>query len=111
MNKKQNPEEILSENKTIRFTKSEVRQLNKDAKEAGMSFSDYCRQMALKGSVQAVRNEHDSNQILLFINLLMENKTAFARMSNLIKNRDPHLAFEMQQLIDLIQQKIEMIHL
>lgn len=111
MNKKQNPEEILCENKTIRFTKSEARKISKEAKEAGMSFSDYCRQMALKGYVQAVRNEHDSNQIRIFIDLLMEHKTAFNRMSNLIKNRDPHLAIEILHLKDMIQERIEKIQL
>ena len=111
MNKKQNPEELLDKNKTIRFTKSEARKIGQDAKEAGMSFSDYCRQMALRGYVQAVRNEHDGNQIRIFINLLMEHKTAFSRMSNLVKNRDPHLALEMLRLKDMIQERIEKIQL
>ena len=111
MNKKHNPEEVLNKNKTIRFTKREAQIIEKKAKAAGMSFSEFCRQVALKGYVQAVRTAHDMEEIRKFIDLLIENKSALSRMSNLIKNRDPHLVIEMLQLKDQIKEKIEQIQL
>ena len=110
MNRKRNPEDVLSENKTIRFTKRESAAVQKKADEAGMSFSDFCRQMALNGFVQAVRNSHDMENIRIFINLLLENKTALSRMGNLIKGRNPNLFSEMIKLKNSVQEIIEQIH-
>lgn len=111
MNKKQNPGDVLSENKTIRFTKRGSKAVQKKADEAGMSFSDFCREMALNGFVQAVRNSHDMEDIRIFINLLLEHKTALSRMGNLIKERNPNLLSEMMKLKNTIQDIIEQIHL
>lgn len=111
MNRKQNPGDVLSENKTIRFTKRESAAVQKKADEAGMSFSDFCRQMALNGFVQAVRNSQDMEDIRIFINLLLENKTALSRIGNLIKNRDPNLFGELIKVKNAIQGIVDQIHL
>ncbi len=110
MNRKQNPEDVLSENKTIRFTKRESETVQKKADDAGMSFSDFCRQMALNGYVQAVRNSYDMDSTRIFINLLLENKTAVSRVGNLIKNRDPNLFAELIKLKNSIQRIVDQIH-
>ncbi|OJU22591.1 MAG: hypothetical protein BGN92_08575 [Sphingobacteriales bacterium 41-5] len=111
MNRKQNPEDVLSENKTIRFTKRESEAVQKKADDAGMSFSDFCRQMALNGYVRAVRNSCDMENIRIFINLLLENKTAVSRVGNLIKNRDPNLFGELIKLKNSIQGIVDQIQL
>lgn len=111
MNKKQNPEDVLNQNKTIRFTKKESKAVQQKADKAGVSFSEFCRQMALKGYVQAERNSYDMNEIRICINLLLENKTAISRMSNLIKGRHPQLYEEMMRLKESFQQKIDRINL
>ena len=47
MNRK-DPEEVVNKNKTIRFTKKEVEIVEQKAKNAGMSFSAYCREIAAR---------------------------------------------------------------
>jgi predicted DNA binding CopG/RHH family protein len=110
MNKK-NIDEIISENKTIRFTKSEVELIKQKSENAGMSFSAYCREIAVNGYVQAVRNVYDMNEIRLFKNLLLEYKTNFSRISNRMKVSDPYLNEEVKQTRDSIQQIIDKINL
>ena len=108
MNRK-NPEETVSENKTIRFTKNEASIVKQKSKEAGMSFSAYCREMAVNGYVQAVRAPYDINEIRLFKNLLLEYKTNFSRLSNLIKEHNPKLDEEITALKNDIQNIINKI--
>ena len=110
MNKK-NVDEVVSENKTVRFTKNEVETIKQKSKNVGMSFSAYCRQIAVKGYVQAVKNPYDMNEIRLFKNLLLEYKTNFSRLSNLIKEHNPLLDREIIKLKDSIQSIIEKINL
>jgi predicted DNA binding CopG/RHH family protein len=110
MNKK-NIDEIVSENKTIRFTKSEAELIKQKSENAGISFSAYCREIAVNGYVQAVRNSYDMNEIRLFKNLLLEYKTNFSRISNRMKTSDPYLNEEIKQTRDSIQQLIDKINL
>lgn len=110
MNKK-NANEIVSQNKTIRFTKNEVEIVKQKAQNAGMSFSAYCREITVNGYVQAVRNAYDMNEIRLFKNLLLEYKTNFSRLSNLIKAHYPRLDEEITELKNSIQKVIDQINL
>ena len=108
MNKKK-PEETVSENKTIRFTKDEVATIKQKAQSSALSFSAYCREMAVNGYVQAVRAPYDINEIRLFKNLLLEYKTNFSRLSNLIKEHNPKLDEEITALKNDIQNIINKI--
>ena len=110
MNKKE-PEEAVSQNKTIRFTKNEVEIIKQKAQNAGMSFSAYCREIAMNGYVQAVGNAYNMNEIRLFKNLLLEYKTNFSRLSNLIKAHYPRLDEEISALKNSIQSIIDQINL
>ena len=110
MNKKDS-NEIVGKNKTIRFTKNEAELVKQKSNNAGMSFSAYCREMAVNGYVQAVRNAYDMNEIRTFKNLLLEYKTNFSRISNLIKERNPLLNEEITKLKNSIQKIIDNINL
>jgi len=111
MNKKKNPDDVLSKRTTVRYTLSEYQKVKKKANEAGVSFSDFCRQITIEGFVQAIRLSHDMNEIRLFKNLLIEYRTNFSRISNLIKTSDPGLCLEISRLKDSIQTVIEKIRL
>lgn len=111
MNKKQNPGDVLNKNATVRYKFAEYQTVTQKAKDAGMSFSDFCRQMTLKGYVQAVHTSQDINEIREFKALLIEYRTNFSRLSNLIKVNDPSLNHEIEQLKNSIQSIIEKIKL
>ena len=109
MNKKK-PDEIVSKNRTIRFTKAEVELIKQKSKSAGMSFSAYCREMSVKGYVQVVRTSYDIREIRLFKDLLLEYKINFSRLSNLIREHHPKLNEEITVLKNSIQQVIDKIN-
>jgi len=111
MNKKKKPGDVLSKRTTVRYTLSEFEKVKKKANEAGVSFSDFCRQMTIEGFVQAIPRVHDMNEIGLFKNLLIEYRTNFSRISNLIKTSDPGLNLEISSLKDSIQNVIGKIRL
>jgi hypothetical protein len=111
MNKKKNPGDVLTKRTTIRYTASEYQKVKKKANEAGLSFSEFCRQITIQGFVQAIHLTHDMNEIRLFKNLLIEYRTNFSRISNLIKTSDPGLHLEISHLKDSIQTVIEKVRL
>ena len=111
MNKKQNPGDILDKRTTVRYKSAEYQKVKEKANEAGLSFSDFCRQMTLEGYVQAVHTPHNINEIRMFKSLLVEYRTHFSRISNMIKSSDPILNTEIMQLKNSIQAVIEKIRL
>ncbi|MEO8416908.1 MAG: hypothetical protein ABI472_24810 [Ginsengibacter sp.] len=111
MNKKKNPGDVLSKRTTIRYTASEYQKVKEKANGAGVSFSDFCRQITIEGFVHAIPLAHDINEIRLFKNLLIEYRTNFSRISNLIKTSDPGLHLEVSLLKDSIQTVIKKIRL
>jgi hypothetical protein len=111
MNKKKNPVDVLTKRTTIRYTASEYQKVKEKAKEAGVSFSEFCRQSTIEGFVQAIPLAHDTNEIRLFKNLLLEYRTNFSRISNMIKTSDPLLNNEITQVKNSIQAVIEKIRL
>ncbi|HEY0297595.1 MAG TPA: hypothetical protein VGB84_00105 [Arachidicoccus sp.] len=110
MNKKE-ADKVLSVNKTVRFTKTENETVNKRTKECGLSFSDYCRKMALTGYIQAAQPIADITEIRAFKNLLLEYKTNFSRISNKMKASDPYLNEDIKQTRDLIHAILERLRL
>ena len=111
MNKKQDPGDVLNNRTTIRYKSSEYQTVKKKASEAGLSFSDFCRQMTLEGYVQAVHTPQNINEIRMFKILLVEYRTHFSRISNMIKYSDPTLNSEIRELKNSIQAVIEKIRL
>ncbi len=111
MNKKKNPGDVLSKRTTVRYTLSEYQKVKEKANGAGVSFSEFCRQITIEGFVQAIPLAHDINEIRLFKNLLIEYRTNFSRISNMIKTSDPVLNNEITQVKNSIQAVIEKIRL
>ncbi len=111
MNKKKNPGDVLNKRTTIRYTVSEYQKVKEKAKGAGVSFSEFCRQSTIEGFVKAIPLAHDINEIRLFKNLLLEYRTNFSRISNMIKTSDPLLNHEITQVKNSIQAVIEKIRL
>ena len=111
MNKKKNLGDILTKRTTVRYKSSEYQTVKTKASEAGLSFSDFCRQMTLEGYVQAVHTPHNINEIRVFKVLLIEYRTNFARISNMIKYSDPAIHSEITELKNSIQTVIEKIKL
>jgi hypothetical protein len=111
MNKRKNSVDVLSKRTTVRYTESEYQIVKSKSGKAGLSFSDYCRQATIVGYIQAVAQPQDLNEIRLLKNLLIEYRTNFSRISNLIKISDPGLHLEVSILKDSIQRIIQKINL
>jgi len=87
MNKKQNPSEVLNTRTTIRYTTEEYSLLKKRAENAGVSFSEYCRQATLNAFVKAKPITVELQKVEALRNLLDQYHTNFNRISNLIEKR------------------------
>ncbi|MCA6455404.1 MAG: hypothetical protein IM584_04645 [Chitinophagaceae bacterium] len=111
MNKKDDPSQVLTKRATIRYTESEYKMVKDKAADSGKSFSDYCREVTIKGYVQAVRKSQELNEIREFRSILIQYKSNFSRISNLILNKDPRLNSEILKLKDSLQLLIENIRL
>lgn len=98
---------ILQVNKTIRFTKKENELVKRRAALCGLSFSQYCRKMAINGYIQAVPAIADITEMRAFKTLLMEYKTNFSRISNKMKASDPYLNEDIKITRDFIQSILE----
>lgn len=109
MNKKQDRSRVLAERTTVRYTTAEYKNVKKKAADAGMSFSDFCRQMTIQGYVKAAPSPLYLQEIRRFKNMLLEYRTHFSRISNFIKNNDPSLNGEVLLLRNAIQAIIEKI--
>ena len=111
MNKKDNPSEVLAARATIRYKMEEYEIVKQKAEAAGVSFSDFCRQMTIKGYVQAVHTSFTLSEMRELKSLLIQYKTNFSRISNLIRLSDPGLYNEIIQLKNLMQTVIDKIKL
>ena len=111
MNKKQDTRDVLTERTTVRYTADEYKKVKQKAREAGMSFSAFCRQMTIEGYVKAAPLPRNLDEVRLFKNLMLEYKTNFSRIGNYIKTGDPALYGEVQRVRDGIQSVIDNIRL
>lgn len=107
MNRKNNPDDVLSKRTTLRYTPAEYTQVKTRAHEAGKSFSGYCREMTINGYVFAAPSLLNLNNVRELKILLIEQKSHFNRISNLIKNRDPELFSQIQTLVTQMQEIIK----
>lgn len=80
-----------AENKTafikVRCTPDEKVRIQNRAKGTGRSFSEYCREILLKGEVIAIPQMSDNEREA--IDLLQYISRSFARLGSLIKEKDP----------------------
>lgn len=111
MNKKNDPSQVLTKRATIRYTEPEYKLVKAKAESSGKGFSDYCREVTIKGYIQAVRNGRELNEIREFKSILIQYKSNFSRISNLIQNSDPGLHNEILKLKNSLQLLIEKIRL
>lgn len=77
------------------------------AELCGLSFSNYCRRMAVNGYIQATPPIVDITEIRAFKTLLLEYKTNFSRISNKMKASDPYLNEDIKITRDFIQSILE----
>ena len=111
MNKKENPSQVLATRATIRYKSDEYEMVKQKALASGVSFSDFCRQMTIKGYVQAVHTSVTLTEMRELKSLLIQYKTNFSRISNLIRLSDPRLYTEIIDLKNLMQAVTDKIKL
>lgn len=111
MNKKDNVEKVRSKNVTIRFSLIEYKAILKKAKAAETNFSNYCRVIALEGFIYAKANPHDQNEVRLLRQILIEYKTNFSRISNLISKSHPGLHEEIKEVKNKIEKALQKFQL
>lgn len=73
----------------FRCTEGEKKIIRRQAAASGKKLSEYCRGQALHGKIFATRRL-TSEERQYFVTLKDQN-LGFARISNLVKNRDPEL--------------------
>lgn len=73
----------------FRCSGSEKEKIGGMAQRAGTTTSEYCRQQSLSGRILA--NKELSLDEISYFKALKEHNNGFARLANLIRNRDSHL--------------------
>ena len=104
---KTNKEDIKKKHVTVKFSKAEHEKLKERATRAGTRPATYCREISLTGFIMQRPNPVDLNEIRLLRQTLMEYRTNFARISNLIATSSPSLFIEIRQTILLIQSTLQ----
>lgn len=102
-NKSKNKENNRSKNITIRFSPHEHKTIKEKAKAVGTTFSNYSREMVIYGFVKERTSIYDFNEIRLLRQLLIEYRTNFSRISNLISVSNPGLNEEIREVKNKIE--------
>jgi len=108
MNKKKNPDLVRTIAYLIRLNKAENEMFQKRLIEAfDMKPIEFVRDLMIKGKVVVPPKKEElvSNEKL--ISILIEYRTNFNRLSNLIKFHDPALNHEIAHLVKSIQNLID----
>lgn len=81
----------MNKSTLIRFrcTPDERQRIEKMAADSGRCLSDYCREQAIKGEIKAIRKLSTREQE--FFQALKTHNINFARLSNMVKYKDPTL--------------------
>ena len=101
--KKTTNESIRNKKVTVRFSKTELESIISKSKSSNQRVALYCREMAVHGFVFEKNNSADLNEVRLLRNQLLEYKTNFSRVSNLIRITSPLLFKEIETTITLIK--------
>ena len=102
-----NKDDIKKKPVTVKFSKAEHEKLKERASRAGTRPATYCREVSLTGYIMERPNTIDLNEVRLLRQLLMEYRTNFARISNLIAISSPTLFMEVRQTMMLIQSTLQ----
>jgi hypothetical protein len=104
---KTNKEDIKKKQVTVKFSKAEYEKLKERATRAGTRPATYCREVSLTGFIMERPSTVDLNETRLLRQLLLEYRTNFARISNLIATSSPSLLMEVRQTMMLIQSTLQ----
>lgn len=87
-------------NRYIKFrcSQSEKERIKGMAKRSGTSVSEYCRQQAIYGRILATPRL--SSDEILYFRTLKEHNNALARLSNIIRSRDPSLCLAIAEYLE-----------
>lgn len=107
MNKKKNPEEVRKYQYTVWLNKPEKEKFLGLVEQSSKRESDFIRQMITRGFVNAQPKKEDSKNVLELLKILIEYRTNFRRISNLIKNTDPSLTSEVEKTVRDLQHIID----
>lgn len=90
--------------KTIRFrcSESERERIMGMARRAGMTLSEYCRQMSLNGRILAAPKL--TVEEISYFKALKEHNNGLARLANLIRNKLPGLAKAIAEYLEQSKQ-------
>lgn len=103
MNRKSNPELVKKIVTSIRFTPKDYELVKKKSKSLSISISKFCQVMSTDGFIIEKTNQLDLNEIRLLRQLLIEYRTNFSRISNLISVSNPSLYEEIREVKKLIE--------
>jgi hypothetical protein len=96
--------QIKMKNSYIKFrcTKSEKERIEGMAERSGVTLSEYCRQQCLTGRILA--SPKLSPTEITYFRELKEHNNAIARLSNLIRNKDPQLVIDIAEYLEQSRQ-------
>ncbi|MDR1202170.1 MAG: hypothetical protein LBL58_11175 [Tannerellaceae bacterium] len=86
----------------FRCTKSEKERIEGMAERSGVTLSEYCRQQCLTGRILA--SPKLSPTEITYFRELKEHNNAIARLSNLIRNKDPQLVIDIAEYLEQSRQ-------
>lgn len=110
MNKKKDPNEVRNIHYLVRLNKVEHGHFLKRLAEAnGMKSTDFIRKMICHGYVQAPIKKEELFEARQLLRLLIDYRTNFHRISNLIKYKDPALHQMVESTAKSIQKIIDKI--
>lgn len=110
MNKKKNPDLVRNKQYTVWLNKSENQQFQEQLKKANdMAPADFMRSMMCQGMVQAPVKKSERLEARELLRLLIEYRTNFNRISNLMQARNPQLDSLVESTAKEIQRVINMI--
>ena len=107
MNKKKDPEKVRCHQRTVWLTNQEVKEFSERVRMANMKEPDFIREMITKGYVVEKKSREERILRLDLLTLLIEYRTNFNRISNLIKFKDEGMLPEVVYVVRSIQKLID----
>ena len=104
---KTNKEDLKKKPVTVKFSKAEHEKLKERASRAGTRPATYCREVSLTGYIMERPSPVDMNETRLLRQLLMEYRSNFARISNLIATSSPTMLMEVRKVMLLIRSTLQ----
>ena len=102
-----NKDDLKKKPVTVKFSKAEYEKLKERARRAGTRPATYCREVSLSGYIMERPSPIGLNETRLLRQTLLEYRSNFARISNLIATSSPSLFMEIRQTMILIQSTLQ----